>query len=564
MRAARTAEVAVFGGRDCDLAEDLERRELVALSGYVRRNDAPSNARDVLEAWRDAGERTLDTLSGEFAMVVSREGSLVVLRDALGARPMYVADLPGGGVAFGTSMLAMIHAGAPADLDYDAVARSVVLGYPTAPGTALASVRQLGPGEIWQLAPRPGRRRWFVPRERLDARRPLEESARAVDYALGRAVRAAVPSGERVAAFLSGGVDSSVVLAHLHESGTPVEAFTLFFGDEMPGEMRYARAVARHLGVRQNVLEIDATAFCAGIEPSVLHLEDVVSEAIAVPNFLLAREAAKTAGALFTGEGGDQSFGGPKNVGMALAYAYATHPASRPLAHTYVSLHHYLWSDLGEALQARVLEAFDPDRLAADVGGRFFSGAHPRKGRSFVGGVMLGNTVVKGGSNILVKAAKMIGTAHDLAVRSPMFDRRLVDLAFTIPPWQKADGTGEKLVLRRAALRLLPGWVVNRPKRGMTLPLAAWFAGELGVLARDVLTERAVRERGLMQWSYVERLLAVRASARENRSARTADKLWLALVTELHHRAIEGVARDARARRDLRRTAGREGEAASA
>jgi asparagine synthase (glutamine-hydrolysing) len=328
--------------------------------------------------------------------------------------------------------------------------------------------------------------------------------------------------------------------------------------------MRYARAVAQHLGVRHNVLEVDAKAFCAGIEPSVLHLEDVVSEAIAVPNFLLAREAARSADALFTGEGGDQSFGGPKNVGMALAYAYAGHPAAPPLAHTYVSLHHYLWSDLGEALHPRVLEAFDPERLAAEVGGRFFAGAYASKGRSFVGRVMLGNTVVKGGSNILVKAAKMIGLAHDLALRSPMFDRRLVDLAFTIPPWQKADGTDEKLVLRRAALRSLPAWVVNRPKRGMTLPLASWFAGELGELARDVLTERAVRQRGLLNWSYVERLLAARPTTQEHRRARTADKLWLALVTELHHRAIDTVARDARGRPDVRASTRAPGEAAHA
>ena len=79
---------------------------------------------------------------------------------------------------------------------------------------------------------------------------------------------------------------------------------------------------------------------------------------------------------------------------------------------------------------------------------------------------MIGNTVVKGGSNILVKAAKMIGYAHDVGLRSPMFDRRVVELAFTIPPWQKLDGAEEKLVLRRAALRSLPAWVVNRPSAG--------------------------------------------------------------------------------------------------
>ena len=541
---ARTASVCVFGERDCDLAEDLERCEVLAVSGYVRRHGSPASAAEILAEWRERGERVLDSLSGEFSMAIVCRGRLVVLRDSLGTRPMYVAELPGRGVAFATSMFALLYAGAPADIDHDAVVRSLALGYSTAPGTALARVRQLGPGEVWELAPRRRNRRWFVPRERLDRSRTLEQSALAVDGVLSQAVRDAIPPCSRVAAFLSGGLDSSIVLARIHESGTPVEAFTLFFGADLPGEMRYARAVAEHLGVRHNVLEVDAHAFCAGIEPSVLHLEDVVSEAIAVPNFLLAREAARTSGVLFTGEGGDQSFGGPKNIGMALAYAYAGHPAAPTLANTYVSLHHYLWSDLADALEPHVLDAFEPERLAADVGGRFFDGC-PR-GSSFVGRVMVGNTVIKGGSNILIKAAKMIGFAHDVALRSPMFDRRLVDLAFTIPPSQKLDGTEEKLVLRRAALRSLPAWVVNRPKRGMTLPLAAWFDGELGTLARDVLTERAVRGRGLMRWSYVQRLLDGKSAPQHARS-RTVDKLWLALVTELHHLTIDAVARDARA-----------------
>jgi asparagine synthase (glutamine-hydrolysing) len=547
MRRARLASLCVFGANDVDLAEDEGRRAALAVSGHVRLDGRPADAVALLDAWCERGDRVLDDLGGEVSVAVFVDGRVVLARDALGTRPMYVADLPGGGVAFSTSLFALVYAGARADIDHDAVVRSLALGYPTAPATALAGVRQLGPGEIWQLAPRRTRTRWFVPRERLDRARTLEEATAVVDDVVTRAVTDAIPARGRVGAFLSGGIDSSIVLARVKESGTPVEAFTLFFGAELPGEMRYARAVAQHLGVRQNVLEVDAAAFVAGIEPSVLHLEDVVSEAIAIPNFLLAREASRACDVLFTGEGGDQSFGGPKNLGMMLAYAYAGHPCAQPLAHTYVSLFQYLWNDLGDALEPRVLSAFDPEALADDVGRRFFDERRPLRGGSFVGRVMIGNTVVKGGSNILVKAAKMIGFAHDVGLRSPMFDRRVVDLAFTIPPWQKLDGGEEKLVLRRASLRSLPAWVVNRPKRGMTLPLTAWFDGALGAMARDVLTERAVRERGLFRREYVARLLERKPLPRDHARARTTDKLWLALVTELHHRSIDRIAREARA-----------------
>jgi len=540
-----SASVVVYGARDSEISEDSDHREYLALSGYARLRGRPSNAAELLAAWRRYGDAILDKLSGEFAVAAFVKGRLTLARDALGTRPLYVADIPGVGTGFSTSLFALLYAGAPPEVDHDATVRSLVLGYPTAPGTAVRSVRQLGPGELWTLEPRRESRRWFEPREALNGRRSLDACAGQVDRALTAAVVSAIPAGKRVGAFLSGGLDSSLVLARVRESGTPVEAFTLSFGDNLPGETRYARAVARHLDVRQHVLDLNARSFCDGIPSAVLHLEDVVSETIAVPNFLLARKAAESVDVLFTGEGGDQTFGGPKNIGMALAYAYGPHPASPPLAHTYLSLYGYCWDELEIALEPHVLASFDRECLADDVGDRFFGGPIPREG-SFVGRVMIGNTVIKGGHYILVKVAKMIGFAHDLALRSPMYDRKLVELAFTIPPGQKLDGTDEKLVLRRAALRSLPRWVVDRPKRGMMLPLGYWFARDLGVFARDILTERAVRDRGLLRWSYVENLLAHAPPSRSPGRMRSLDKLWLVLMTELHHRAIDGIALEAR------------------
>lgn len=548
VRRATTAAVVGYGRRDLDIAEDVDRAEVLAICGYVRLRGRPSSAAEVLGAWRSRGDALLDSLSGEFAIAGRVSGKTFVTRDALGTRPMYVGDLPAGCIGFSTSLFALLYAGARPEIDLDSVARGLVLGYPISPGTALTSVRQLGPGELWELAPKRATRRWFVPCERLATRRTLAAATRLVDRAVTAAVEDAIPGGARVAAFLSGGIDSSIVLARLHESGTPVEAYTLYFGDHLPGEMRYARVVAQHLGVRHHTLEIDTRRFCDGIEPAVERLEDVLSEAIAVPNFLLAREAAKNADVLFTGEGGDQSFGGPKNVPMALAFAYGSHPAAAPLAHTYLALHHYLWGHLDAALEPRVLAAFDREKLADDVGRRFFDERLPRKG-SFVGRVMIGNTVIKGGNNILIKAAKTIGFPNDLALRSPMYDRRLVELAFTIPPWQKLDGSDEKLVLRRAALRSLPAWVVDRPKRGMTLPIGYWFVRDLGVLARDVLTERGVRDRGIFRWAYVEKLLAHAPVSRHHERSAALEQLWIVLMTELHHRAIDKTVREAGALR---------------
>lgn len=548
---AERAPLAVFGSRDASLATGDHAGVTLALAGYVRRGRAALGARALLDAWLAEGDPLLEELTGEFAFAVVDGDSVRVARDRHGSRPVYVGELGGGRVAFGTSIAPLVYAGVPVALDHDALVRSLVLGYPTAPQTALAKVRQLGPGEVWTVAPRAARSRYHVPRERLAEDRPLSRAARAIDSVVTRAVHDALPrpdAGEpvgRVGAFLSGGMDSAIVLARLHELGVRVDAYTIYFGDRLPGEIRYARAVAEHLGVPHHVLELDARKFEAGIDDTVLHLEDVLSEAIAVPNYLLAKQAARDVSVLFTGEGGDQSFGGPKNVALAVTQAYAGHPAAPPIGDAYARIHQYLASDLDIALTPDVRRAFDEGQLYDDVANPFFGSRAPRgRDKSFVGGVMIGNTVIKGGNNILPKVAKTIGAAHDLALRCPMFDPRIVETAFTVPPWQKLRGAlEEKIVLRRAALRSLPAHVVNRPKRGMSLPMEAWMKGALGERARDVLTRRAVEDRGVFRWEYVERLLRRKPLPMDLARPRSTEKLWLVLVTELHLAALDRLAR---------------------
>jgi asparagine synthase (glutamine-hydrolysing) len=538
-----------FGARDVDFAEDAARGEAIAIAGYARRDRRAIRAAELLVVLRRSGIAAIESLSGEFAIAVVRGDEIVVARDRLGTRPLYVGEVAGGAVAFGTSIAPLVYAGVDAEIDRDALARSLVLGYPTAPQTAFARVRQLAAGEMWTLAPKRTIRRYYRPEERLAARRSIADAAKLVDREVTRAVRDAIPKTGRVGAFLSGGIDSAIVLARLHEAGARVDAYTLHFGERLPGEIRYARAVAEHLGVRHHLLELDARRFSDGVEPAALHLEDLLSEAIAVPNFLLARLAARDVDVLFTGEGGDQSFGGPKNVGLALARTYRGHPASPPIGETYLQIHQYLANDVDVALVPELRAAFDPERLAADVVAPFFDDGIPGReqaGHSFIGQVMIGNTVIKGGNNILPKVAKTVGAANDLALRSPFFDPRILRAAFTIPPWQKLRGASEeKLVLRLAARRSLPRHVIDRPKRGMTLPLSAWFDGALGVMARDVLTARAVRARGVFRWPYVERLLRRERIPGDMARSRTDAKLWLVLVTEIHQRAIDRIARDA-------------------
>jgi asparagine synthase (glutamine-hydrolysing) len=539
-RPNRTAgNVAVFGDRDVDIAQDDEGATF-ALWGYAKLSGRAVGASELLLLWRRRGMALLPELSGEHAIAVQIDGETIVARDRYGTRPLYVARTPEGAL-FATAMGPLLAAGAPATVNRDAVVRSLVLGYVPAPDTALTGIAQLPAGEAWTLAPRERRHRWYAPRERIASRRSIERASSVLDAALDRAVHAALPAGGRVGAFLSGGLDSSLVLARVHEAGREVDAFTLHFGDHLPGELRYARAVTEHLGVRHHVLELDARGFVDGLEPALTYLEDMLSEPIAVPNFLLAREAARSCDVLFTGEGGDPSFGGPKNVGMLLALAYAGRPGAPTLAQAYATAHHHLADDLPVALTREWSRAFDEAGLHRAMHDELGTARRRGAGTTFVGGLMRANVAMKGANNILVKVSKMVG-AHELALRSPLFDREVVEVALTIPPWQKLLGTDEKIVLKMAARRSLPAVVVDRPKRGMAVPLRAWLGGALGELARDTLTPRAVRDRGIFRWSYVERLLRLERLPTDLARSRTAEKLWLVLVTELHQRTMSRLA----------------------
>lgn len=532
----------VFGSREVELVEGPDGASALALHGYVRFGDAVIDAPTLLERWRHRGAAVLDQLSGEFAFAVRIGDELTVVRDPLGTRPLYVARLDSGRFAFASAIRPLLAEGVSTASDRDAIVRGLVLGYVPAPRTALASVRQVGPGEAWSLAPESSFRRYFAPQEQIAVDRSFEENAQLLDDVVTRAVERAVPAKGRIGAFLSGGLDSSLVLARLHEAGHDVDAFTLHFGDHLAGELRYATAVAKHLGVRHHVLELDARRFCDGIGAALEGLEDLLSEPISVPNFLLAREAARVVDVLFTGEGGDPPFGGPKNVGLALSELYRDVPGAPSLAEAYFTAHHHLADDLPIALTHEWAQSFDAARFAREIVDEHVDGRSGAPGETFVGRLMVANTVLKGGSNILVKAAKMLG-AHDVAVRSPMFDVEVIRHAFTIPPSQKLRGTDEKLVLKAAAARSLPRCVLERSKRGMAVPLRAWLAGDLGVLARDVLTRRAVEERGIFRWSYVEALLAQKSTPSELARSRVAEKLWIVLVTELQQRTLARFAR---------------------
>jgi len=485
----------------------------------------------------------LGAVEGAFALAwVQPDGSLLLARDALGERTAFYAVLPEGGVAFASTLRALLATGlVPPVLNIPAVAAYLSYAYVPGRETLVAGVQELLPGEVVRFGPEGGApagdRHWALPAEpegeededtlRLRLRARLEE-----------AVRRRLPPGEPVGAFLSGGLDSSLVVAlarGLHDA--PLRTYSVSFGDDYPNELAFSSMVAGHCGTEHTIVELSPAAVLHHLDDAIGLLNDPIGDPLTVPNALLFREAGAATGVVLNGEGGDPCFGGPKNLPMLLAELLGdgANEAADPLARerSYLRAHQKCYDDLPSMLSARVREALAEDPLEPRLTPHF---ADPRWSR-FVTKLMALNVAVKGAHHILGKV-DAVSAPFGIRPRSPLFDRGVVETAFEIPPSLKLRGSVEKYLLKQAVADLLPRPILDRPKSGMLVPVEGWFQGPLLPQAKERLLD------GLAPWDlverpWIERLLSGRLPGlRPRRGA----KIWLLVTLESWLRTVLGSA----------------------
>jgi asparagine synthase (glutamine-hydrolysing) len=500
-----------------------------------------------LDGWRAvvAAGRLADVDGGFVLAWRTGDGAVHLARDPIGERTLYYAPLPDG-LAFASSVAALLATGL-VERTLDRVAVAAYLSYAYVPGAAtlLAGIRELLPGE--RLEVRDGRirrERFFaLPAEPTwDAGPPLDEAAlrATLRTRLEAAVRARLPGGEPVGAFLSGGIDSSLVVALARQlSDKPVLTYSVSFGAAYPNELAWSSLVADHCATDHRIVELSPAVVLAHLDQAVGCLGKPIGDPLTVPNALLFREAAGDVGAVLNGEGGDPCFGGPKNAPMLLAEWLgdgANPAADDPWAReqSYLRAHQKCYDDLPAMLEDDVTAALATAPLKADVRPYF---ADPRWS-SFVTKLMAINVTFKGAHHILPKV-DALSRPFGVLPRSPLFARPLVETAFAIPPQWKLRGAVEKYLLKEAVRDLLPPAVVDRPKSGMLVPVEGWFAprgGPLHASARERLLDGLTRW-GLVRRPWLERLLAGRLGGLRPRHGA---KTWLLVTLEAWLRTVPG------------------------
>jgi asparagine synthase (glutamine-hydrolysing) len=348
------------------------------------------------------------------------------------------------------------------------------------------------------------------------------------------AVLRRLPWGERVGAFLSGGLDSSLVVAlakRLHDQ--EVITYSVSFGPEYRNELPFSSLVAQHCGTTHRIVELSPKVILHHLDETIALHSDPIGDPLTVPNALLFREAGAEVGVVLNGEGGDPCFGGPKNLPMLLAELYGDVAVAEDerLARerSYLRAHLKCFDDFDQALSKKMKEAVAAQPIEASLAPLF---ADPRW-RSFVGKLMALNLFLKGAHHILHKVDE-VSAPFGMLARAPLFDQRVAEVAFRAPPQLKLKGSVEKYLLKRAVEDVLPREIIERPKSGMLVPVEGWFQGPLLPEARSRLLD------GLGRWelfdrAWLERLLSGKLGGLRPRHG---VKIWLLITLEAWLRKV--------------------------
>lgn len=455
---------------------------------------------------------------GEATIEVGVDG-LLATRDAIGHRSVYWAEPRPGLVVAASTLAGVLGSGLVArSLDPTRVAAFLSCAYLPGGGTLVRGVQALDAGTRLRADATGLRveRWWELP---LEGPAGDEAALRAELRALlEEVVAGSLPAGP-VGATLSGGIDSSLVLALARRAhGGAARCWSVSFGPPHADELAWSRLVARHLGVGQEVILVRPDSIRARFDEAVRALSEPNGDPLTVPNLLLFEAASAFTDTVLNGEGGDPAFGGPKNAPMLLAELL---DAGENRGHAWLRAHQRLYDDLPALLDPRLDPEQARDRLAAEALPDLVSRA------GLLDALMATNVRHKGAWHILPKVDHL-AAPFGVHPRSPLFDRRVVELAFRVPGPLKRRGSVEKHLLKEAVRDLLPGEVVDRPKSGMMVPVEAWFAGPLKAWARERLYDGLLPRR-LVRRGPLEDLVEGRAGGLR---PRRGVKLWVLLTLE--------------------------------
>ncbi len=547
----------VFNGEIYNFQE--LRADLIRAGHRFKTN---SDTETLVHLYEEEGTDGIGKLRGMFAYAIwdSRDRSILMVRDRFGKKPLYFAILPEG-LYFGSELKCLRVAGVPLDIDHEALQLYFLFNYIPDPWSPYQAVRKLPPGG-WLRYYASGRteqgRYWQLPAPAEQVRADLTEASaqERLRETFDAAVRMRLISDVPLGAFLSGGIDSSSVVASMAmQTKEPVKTFSIGFEEAGFNELPLAALVARKYKTdhRELIVRPDSVEL---VEKIVQHFDEPFADSSAIPTYLVSAFAAKHVKVVLTGDGGDELFAGYQSfldiqrqrpidrvplparklisfIADVLPYsAYGKNylrMISRPSP-----LERYFEHESPHFLLRRLLkQEWMPPADAAYIT-RALGHCLLPDGVDILTQALYFEATAKLTGDMLVKVDRM-SMANSLEVRCPMLDDKLAALAAEIPhAWKLRNGRGKDIFIQALGGRL-PAELLRQPKRGFGVPLELWFRGSLRSFLWDHLTSASFLNRGMVSPEFVRYLLAEHDRGRRN----NYHHLWKLLMLELWFRNSE-------------------------
>jgi asparagine synthase (glutamine-hydrolysing) len=558
--------VVVFNGEIYNYQELIPELQSLGHTFHTR-----SDTEVIVHAWESWGERCVYRFRGMFAFALYDSGreTLFLARDRLGVKPLYYSVLSDGTLIFGSELKSLlVHPGLRREIDPCAVEEYFALGYVAEPRAVFVGTKKLPPASRLtvrrgEAVPEP--EEYWEPRFTLSNRISLPDAVAELNHRLEESVRLRMISEVPLGAFLSGGVDSSAVVATMARiSSETVNTCSISFDDPAFDETRFAQIVADRYRTRHFVDHVASDDFdlvdkLAGI------YDEPYADSSAIPTYRVCQLARKHVTVALSGDGGDENFGGyrryrfhmmeeklrsvlPLGVRQPLfgllgrLYPKADwaprvlrakstlESLSRNSTEAYLHSVSIIREDMRRQLFSPAFRARLGGYSARDVFARHAGRAGTDDPLALVQYLDL-KTYLVGDINTKVDRASM---AHSLEVREPLMDHPLVEWLASLPSSLKVQGQEGKYLLKKAMEPHLPGEIMYRPKMGFAVPLARWFRGPLKDRMRQGVLGSTLAETGIFDRQVLQRMVDAHVSGTRDFSA----PLWTTLMFESFLRNI--------------------------
>jgi len=497
-----------------------------------------------------------------FAVWDKNDRSLFIARDRVGKKPLLYSHQPNGDLIFGSEFRALLaHPSVSREVDHEAIDDYLSYLCVPAPKTAFKHIRKLEPGHWlrWKDGKIETHRYWlpdFSRKIKISEEDAIEETTRILRESTRLRMISEVPLG----AFLSGGVDSSAVVALMaQESERPVKTFSIGFEEQDFSELKFARRVAEHVGAEYNEFIVRPNA--VEILPTLVeHYGEPYADSSAIPTYYVSRETRQHVTVALNGDGGDESFAGyERYAAMSMAKHYQRIPSILRRSLLELPLNAIPTSETKRSRlrdAKRFLSAAQlPDaqryfrwnttfteeaksELYSDEFRHSLNGSRPfglieswfekANGGGIVDDAMFVDQMTYLPNDLLVKV-DIASMANSLEARSPLLDHKVIEFAASLPESIKVKGRETKTLLKKVASRLVPPEVIYRRKMGFGVPVGAWLRGEMRpFLEETILSEKSLK-RGIMQPEVIRRYVYEHTDLQVDHSSR----LWSLLMLEL-------------------------------